>query len=168
MVARQFRVLEAASSSPATSTNRKGRGYPCLFCWSKLMGERSLQAASYFLILAYSVRLDELATGEFARHRRVRSSESRHFDETLLIRTFEIPHGLKTESVSFFFLGRRSSPIFRADSHHSLSIPAVLSERMSKIVFLIPADICATHFISSSVRRMISGASFLRFARTMA
>ena len=87
MVARQFRVLEAASSSPATSTNRKSRVYPCFFYWSNLVGERSLQAAESHPIFTLLARLDELASGEFGVHPSF-ARRSRHFDHMKIIRTF--------------------------------------------------------------------------------
>ena len=74
MVARQFRVLEAASSSPATSTMKKDRVYPCPFSWTKWLGVRNRfkpQVEHRFSTLF--VRL----VAELAR----RSSESRHFDQ---------------------------------------------------------------------------------------
>ena len=93
VVARQFRVLEAASSSPATSTNRKSRVYPCSFYWSNMVGERSLQAASIHLVYTFYRRLD----AELAR----RSSESRHFDHMKIIRTFSY---LESRSDYLFYL----------------------------------------------------------------
>ena len=41
MVARQFRVLEAASSSPATSTKQKGGVHPRPFVWSIWLATRN-------------------------------------------------------------------------------------------------------------------------------
>ena len=93
MVARQFRVLEAASSSPATSTNTKGSLYGSLLYWSNGLGERLLQTASDFLFSNLLVRFDELAIGEFGVHPSY-ARWSRHFDQTLLIQTFEMPNEL--------------------------------------------------------------------------
>ena len=55
-----------------------------------------------------------------------------------------------------------------ASSLLQFGVTVVLSESISTIAFLISIFIFTPHFISSSVRRIISGASFLRFALTIA
>ena len=116
------RELEAASSSPATSTNRKSRVYPCFFYWSNLVGERSLQAARTRLVFSFLVRLD----AELAR----RSSESRHFDHMKIIRTFSC---LESRSDYLFYL---SIPILIARNENSLRQRLTLSEAFSLTIEL--------------------------------
>jgi hypothetical protein len=88
---------EFGVQSPATSTNREGGdSSPPFLLVDMVEFEKSLQAASDFLFFAFSVQLDELATGEFGVHPSL-ARRSRHFDQQGrrgFIPAFSVPNNL--------------------------------------------------------------------------
>ena len=92
-------------------------------------------------------------------------TESVDEERSFIVSGGVIAFGFET-SAELLGVGFYTQVKFSAVSRNSVMVAS--SESISKIAFLISTFIFVPHFIRSSVRRMISGASFLLFAFTIA